>query len=137
MVVCYCPKSSPYDLRMRRNLAPRSSRINRPTNESSPYFFTPPLAAIFIPIPGQYTANSNPSLLMSKVIGKVTQIFHRSSAAVLQVAAARAHSFRVRAQRMRRFSGSTCPFQGEFKDSPLTQLRGKQGASFAWFLVRF
>jgi hypothetical protein len=71
------------------------------------------------------------------VTGKITQVFHHSSAAVTQVPAARAHLFRVRAQIMTRFSGSTCPFQGEFRDSPPTQLRGRQGASFAWFLIRF
>jgi hypothetical protein len=71
------------------------------------------------------------------VTEEVTQIFHRSSAAVSQVAAARAHLFKVRAQLLRRFSGSTCPFQGEFKDSPLNQLRGRKGAYFSWFLVRF
>jgi hypothetical protein len=71
------------------------------------------------------------------VTGKITQVFHHSSATVTQVPTARAHLFRVRAQLMRRFSGSTCPIQGEFRDSPPTQLRGRQGASFAWFLVRF
>jgi hypothetical protein len=71
------------------------------------------------------------------VTGEVTQIFHQSSTAVSQVAAARVHSFKVRAQLLRRFRGSTCPFQGEFRDSPLTQLRGRQGASFSWFLVKF
>jgi hypothetical protein len=34
-------------------------------------------------------------------------------------------------------SGSTCTIQGEFRDSSPTQLRGRQGASFAWLLVRF
>jgi hypothetical protein len=38
------------------------------------------------------------------VIEEVTQIFHRSLAAVSQVATTRAHSFRVRAQLLRRFS---------------------------------
>jgi hypothetical protein len=71
------------------------------------------------------------------VTGKITQVFHHSSAAVTQGPAARAHLSRVRAQLLRRFSGSTCPIQGEFRDSPPTQLRGRQGASFAWFLVRF
>ena len=66
------------------------------------------------------------------VIGKITQVFHHSSAAVTQVPIARAHLSRVRAQLLRRFSGSTCPIQGEFRDSPPTQLRGRQGASFAW-----
>jgi hypothetical protein len=54
------------------------------------------------------------------VIEEVTQIFHRSLVAVSQVAAARVHSFRVRAQLLRRFNGSTCPIQGEFRDSPPT-----------------
>jgi hypothetical protein len=71
------------------------------------------------------------------VTKKITQVFHHSSAAVTQVPAARAHLFRVRTQLLRRFSGSTCPIQGEFRDSPPTQLRGRQGAYFAWFLVRF
>jgi hypothetical protein len=71
------------------------------------------------------------------VIGKITQVFHYSLAAVTQVPATRAHLFRVRVQLLMRFSGSTCPIQGEFRDSPTTQLRRRQGASFAWFLVRF
>jgi hypothetical protein len=71
------------------------------------------------------------------VTGEITQVFHHSSAAVTQVPAARAHLFKVRTQLLRRFSGSTCPFQGEFRDSPPTQLRGRKGTSFAWFLVRF
>jgi hypothetical protein len=71
------------------------------------------------------------------VTREVTQIFHRSSTVVLQVTAGRAHSFRVRVQFLRRFSGSTCPFQGEFRDSSPTHLRGRQGAYFFWFLVRF
>jgi hypothetical protein len=71
------------------------------------------------------------------VTGEITQIFHQSSTAVTQVAAARAHLFRVRAQLLRRFSESTCPIQGESRDSLPTQLRGRQGASIAWFLVRF
>jgi hypothetical protein len=53
-------------------------------------------------------------------IGKITQVFHHSSTTVTQVPTAKAHLFRVRAQLLRRFSGATCPFQGEFKDSPLT-----------------
>jgi hypothetical protein len=65
------------------------------------------------------------------VTGEVTQIFHLSSTTISQVGAARAHSFRVRVQLLRRFSGSTCPFQGEFRDSPPTQLRGRQGTSFS------
>jgi hypothetical protein len=52
------------------------------------------------------------------VTEEVTQIFHRSSATISQVAAVRAHSFNVRAQPLRRFSGLTCPFQGYFRDSP-------------------
>jgi hypothetical protein len=71
------------------------------------------------------------------VTGKITKVFHHSSAAVTQVPAAKAHLFRVRAQLLRRLSGSTRPFQGKLRDSPPTQLRGRQGASFAWFLVRF
>jgi hypothetical protein len=65
------------------------------------------------------------------VTGKITQIFHHSSAAITQVPAARVHLFRVRAQLLRRFNGSTSPFQGEFRDSPPIQLRGRQGAYFA------
>jgi hypothetical protein len=71
------------------------------------------------------------------VTGEITQIFHRSLAAVTQVAAARAHLFRVRAQLLRRLSESTCPIQGESRDSLPTQLRGGQGTSIAWFPVRF
>ena len=71
------------------------------------------------------------------VIEEITQVFHQSSTAVLRGLAIGAHLFRERAQLLRRFSGSTCPIQGEFRDSPPTQLRGRQGASFAWFLVRF
>ena len=44
------------------------------------------------------------------VNGKITQVFHRSLATVTQVPAARALLFRERAQLLRRFSGSTCPF---------------------------
>jgi hypothetical protein len=71
------------------------------------------------------------------VTRKITQVFHHSSAVVTQGPVARAHLSRLRAQLLRRFSGSTCPIQGEFKDSPSTQLRGRQGTSFAWFLIRF
>jgi hypothetical protein len=71
------------------------------------------------------------------VTGKITQVFHHSSTIVTQVPIARAHLFKVRAQLLRRFRGLTHPIQGEFRDSPLTQLRGRQGTSFAWFLVRF
>jgi hypothetical protein len=71
------------------------------------------------------------------VTRKITQVFHHSSAAVTQGPTTRVHLSRVRAQLLRRFSGSTCPIQGEFRDSPLTQLRGRQGASFTWFLIRF
>jgi hypothetical protein len=71
------------------------------------------------------------------VTGEVTWIFHQSSAAVLQDSTVGAHLFREREQLLRRFSGSTCPIQGDFRDSPLTQLRGRPDASFAWFLVRF
>jgi hypothetical protein len=51
------------------------------------------------------------------VTGEITQIFHQSLAAVTQVAATRAHLFRVRAQLLRRLSESTCPIQGESRDS--------------------
>jgi hypothetical protein len=71
------------------------------------------------------------------VTGEITQIFHRSLAAVTQVAAARVHLFKVRVQLLRRLSDSTCPNQGESNDSLPTQLRGGKGASIAWFLVRF
>jgi hypothetical protein len=71
------------------------------------------------------------------VTGEITQIFHQSLTAVTQVAAARAHLFKVRAQLLRRLSESTCPIQGESSDSLPTQLRGGQGASIAWFLVKF
>ena len=71
------------------------------------------------------------------VTEKITQVFHHSSAAITQGSVARAHSSRVRAQLLRRFRESICPIQGEFKDSPPTQLRGRQGTSFARFLVRF
>jgi hypothetical protein len=71
------------------------------------------------------------------VTGEITQVFHQSSTTVLQDSAAGAHLFRERAQLLRRFSGSTCPIQGEFRDSPPTQLRGRPYTSFAWFLVRF
>jgi hypothetical protein len=47
------------------------------------------------------------------------------------------HLFRVRAQLLRRLSGSTCPIQGEFRDSPWTHLRGRKGEYFSGFLVRF
>ena len=42
------------------------------------------------------------------VIGEITQIFHQYLATVTQVAAARAHLFRVRVQLLRRFSELTC-----------------------------
>jgi hypothetical protein len=71
------------------------------------------------------------------VTGEITQVFHQSSTTVLQGSAVGAHLFRERAQLLRRFSGSTCPIQGEFKDSPPTHLRGRSYASFGWFLVRF
>jgi hypothetical protein len=71
------------------------------------------------------------------VTGKITQVFHHSSATVMQGPIPRVHLSRVKAQLLRRFSGSTCPIQGEFKYFPLTQLRGRQGTSFAWFLIRF
>jgi hypothetical protein len=71
------------------------------------------------------------------VTEEITQVFHQSSTAVLQDLAEGAHLFRERAQLLRRFSGSTCPIQGEFRDPPLTQLKGRPYTSFAWFLVRF
>jgi hypothetical protein len=37
------------------------------------------------------------------VTGEITQVFHQSSATVIQVPAARAHLFRVRAQLLRRY----------------------------------
>jgi hypothetical protein len=42
------------------------------------------------------------------VTEEITQIFHQSLAAITQVAAARAHLFRVRAQLLRRLKDSTC-----------------------------
>jgi hypothetical protein len=71
------------------------------------------------------------------VTGEITQVLHHPSATVLQDSAARAHLIKEKAQLLRRFSGSTCPIQGEFRDSPLTQLRGRLGTSFSGFLVRF
>jgi hypothetical protein len=71
------------------------------------------------------------------VTKEITQIFHQNLAAVTQVVVARAHLFRVRAQLLRRFSESTCPIQGESKDSLPTQLRGGQGASIVLFFIRF
>jgi hypothetical protein len=65
------------------------------------------------------------------VTEKITQVFHHSSAAVTQGPATRAHLSRVRTQLLRRFRESISPIQGEFRDSPPTQLRGRQGASFA------
>jgi len=67
----------------------------------------------------------------------ITQVFHHSSAVAIQVPATKADLFRVREQILRRFTGSTFPFQREFKDSPLTQLRGRKGTYFSWFLVKF
>jgi hypothetical protein len=60
----------------------------------------------------------------------VTRVFHQSSTTILQGSAAEVHLFKERAQLLRRFSGSTCPIQGEFRDSPPTQLGGRPGASF-------
>jgi hypothetical protein len=71
------------------------------------------------------------------VTEEIIQIFHRSLAAVTQVAATRAHLFRVRVQLLRRLRDSTCPSQGESMDSLPTQLRGRQFASIDWFLVIF
>jgi hypothetical protein len=65
------------------------------------------------------------------VTGEIMQIFHRCLATVTQVAAIRAHLFRVRAQLLRRLSDSTCPHQGESSDSLSTQLRGGKGASIS------
>jgi hypothetical protein len=59
------------------------------------------------------------------VTGEITQVFHHSSAAVTQGPAAKAHLFRVRAQLRRRFSGSTHPIQGEFRDSTPTHFEKK------------
>jgi hypothetical protein len=59
------------------------------------------------------------------VTGKITQVFHHYLAVVTQGPAARAHLFRVRAQLLRRFSGSTHPIQGEFIDSPPTHFKRK------------
>jgi hypothetical protein len=65
------------------------------------------------------------------VIGKITQVFHHSSTTVTQGPVARAHLSRVRAQLLRRLSGSNCPIREEFRDSPPTQLRGRQGTYFS------
>jgi hypothetical protein len=59
------------------------------------------------------------------VTGKITQVFHHSSAVVTKGPAARACLFRVRAQLLRRFSGLTRPIQGEFRDSPPTHFERK------------
>jgi len=58
------------------------------------------------------------------VTEEITRVFHQSSAAG-------AHLFRERVQLLRRFSGSTCPIQGEFRDSPPTHLRGRPYTSFS------
>jgi hypothetical protein len=71
------------------------------------------------------------------VTGKIIQVFHHSSATVTQVPATRAHLFKVSAQLLRRFSGLIFPIHGEFIDSPPTQLRGRKGTYFSWFLVIF
>jgi hypothetical protein len=65
------------------------------------------------------------------VTREITHVLHQSSAAVLQNSAAEVHLFRERALFMRRFSGLTCPIQGEFIDSPPTQLRGRSDTSFS------
>jgi hypothetical protein len=65
------------------------------------------------------------------VTEEITQIFHQSSAAVLQGSAAGAHLFRERAQLLRGFSGSTSPIQGDSIGSPPTHLRGRPYASFS------
>jgi hypothetical protein len=62
------------------------------------------------------------------VTNEVTQVFHQFSTTVLQDSATGAHLFRERAQLLRRFSGSTSPIHGEFRDSLQTQLRGSLGA---------
>jgi hypothetical protein len=61
---------------------------------------------------------------------KIIQVFHHSSSAVTQGPTARENLSKVRAQLLRRFRELICPIQGEFKDSPFTQLRGRQGGSF-------
>jgi hypothetical protein len=71
------------------------------------------------------------------VIEEITQVFHQSSTTVTQVPTARAHLFKVRAQLLRRSSESTCPIQGESRDSLSTRMRGRHETSFARFLVRF
>ena len=48
------------------------------------------------------------------VTGKITQVFHHSSATVTKGPAARAYLSRVRMQLLRRFRESICPIQGEF-----------------------
>jgi hypothetical protein len=65
------------------------------------------------------------------VTGEITQVFHQSSTTVLQDSVTGAHLFRERAQLLRRFSGSTCPIEGEFRDFPPTHLRGRPYAYFA------
>jgi hypothetical protein len=55
------------------------------------------------------------------VTGELTQIFHQSLAAVTQVAAARAHLFRVRVQLLRRLSELTRPIQG-FSSDPVERM---------------
>jgi hypothetical protein len=59
------------------------------------------------------------------VTGEIIQIFHRSLEAVTQVAAARAHLFRVRAHLLRKLRDLTYPSNGESMDSLPTQLRGR------------
>jgi hypothetical protein len=71
------------------------------------------------------------------VTGEIIQIFHRFTAAVIQVQAARAHLSRLRACELRRHRGLACPDQGESRDSLPTQLRGRQGAPFETLLARF
>jgi hypothetical protein len=71
------------------------------------------------------------------VTREVTHVFHQSSKTILQDSTTGAHLFRERVQLLRRFIQSTCPIQGDFKDSPATQMRGRPGASFTWFLIIF
>jgi hypothetical protein len=70
------------------------------------------------------------------VTRKITHVFHHSSAVVTQGPIARVHLSKVRAQPLRRLSRSNCPIWEEFIDSPLTQLRGRKGTYFSWFLIR-
>jgi hypothetical protein len=66
------------------------------------------------------------------VTGKITHVFHHSSAVVTQGRAAREHLSRVRAQLLRRLIRSTCSIQEDFRDSPLTQVESKVINSFSF-----